>query len=198
MHLSRITKIALLVGTLACGTHSALAQDPFLGEIRMVGFNFAPRGWAFCAGQLLPISENIALFSVLGTTYGGNGISNFALPDLRSRVPICMGNGAGLSTYEIGQKGGAETVTLTVAQLPAHSHPLMGSAIEATAITPSGNTLASKARVPLYTNSSPEPTQTFNGASIGATGGNEPFQILPPYLSVNYIIALEGIFPSSS
>ncbi|HUJ42972.1 MAG TPA: tail fiber protein [Opitutaceae bacterium] len=196
MHFSRITKIMLVLGTLACGTHLALAQtEPFLGEIRMVGFNFAPQGWALCNGQTLSISQNTALFSLLGTQFGGNGTSTFCLPNLQGRFPLGAGTGS-YGTYYNGESGGAEVYTLTVAQLPAHAHPLMASTDEATAVSPTGNTLASKARVPLYTTSAPN--TMMNSASVGATGGNQPYEVMPPYQVVTFIIALQGIYPSRS
>ncbi len=196
MNLSRIIKTALVLGTLAFCTHSALAQDPFIGEIKIVPYNFAPRGWAFCDGQLLAIGQNQALFSLLGTTYGGDGRTTFALPDLRGRFPLGAGNGPGLTPVNLGEKSGRESYTLTVANLPAHTHPLLGNQTEASAISPSGNTLAAKARVPLYT--SEAPNVPMNAQSVGATGGNAPYEVTPPYTSVNYIIALVGIYPSRS
>lgn len=193
MNLSRIIKATLILGTLACGTHSAFAQ-PYLGQIIMVPYNFEPQGWAFCDGRLLSISQNTALFALLGTTYGGNGINTFALPDLRGRFPLGAGNGPGLTPAFLGEEGGSETYTLTVAQLPAHTHPLQANDTEASAVSPSGNTLAAKARVPLYTTSNP--TVTMNPQSVGVVGGNQPYPVTPPFTAVNYIIALQGIFPS--
>jgi microcystin-dependent protein len=194
MKLSRIIASVFVLGTLAWGTCSASAQTPLLGEIKMVGFNFAPLGYQLCEGQILSIPQNTALFSLLGTQFGGDGIHTFALPDMRSRVPMGQGSGIGLSPRVVGEVGGQESYTLTVAQLPAHSHPLEASIVEATVVSPNGAALAAKARVPLYTSGSP--TVMMNAASVGVTGGNQPYPALPPYLVVTFIIAMEGIYPS--
>jgi microcystin-dependent protein len=177
-------------------------STPFLGEIRMFGFNFAPIGWAFCQGQLLPISQNPALFALIGTFYGGNGSSNFALPDLRSRVPLSMGQGTGLSNYNIGQAGGTETVTLSVTQMPSHNHPvnasdsrdfsLLGPSDRAD--SPAGHVLA---RGDIYAGA-PDGATVMNAGMIGDTGAADPVGIIQPYLSLNFCIALTGIFPSRS
>jgi microcystin-dependent protein len=195
MKLKRIATTLIVVSALAGVARTAKAQaEPFLGQIAIVPYNFAPIGWAFCQGQLLSIAQNTALFSLLGTTYGGDGRSTFGLPDLRGRVPVGQGQGPGLSVIELGQVGGAESVTLTVAQLPAHSHPLMASTLEAAVVSPTGSVLGSKARVPLYSGASD--LTTMAPASIGETGGNQPVPVRDPYLGLNYIIALQGIFPS--
>jgi microcystin-dependent protein len=169
---------------------------PILGEIRMFGGNFAPRNWAFCNGQLLPIAQNTALFSLLGTTYGGNGINTFALPDLRGRVPNHFGQGPGLSNYTQGQVGGTETVTLLQGNLPAHSHPV-------NAVTAGGNQASPAANLPAIEStgtslnfSSSAANATMNAATIGNTGQNLPLPVIQPYLTINFIIALQGIFPS--
>jgi microcystin-dependent protein len=167
--------------------------DPFIGEIRMFGFNFNPRGWAFCAGQLLPISQNTALFSLIGTYYGGNGQTTFGLPDLRGRVGISMGQGPGLPNYNIGQAGGTETVTLTQNQMPQHSHPMAANNGSGTASRPSGGVLANSGASQYA--AAPDGT-IMNPASIGLSGGNQPFSIIQPYLTINFCIALSGIFPS--
>jgi microcystin-dependent protein len=172
----------------------ASAQEPFLGEIRYVAFTFAPQGWAMCNGQLMSINQNTALFSLLGTTYGGNGQTTFALPDMRGRVPVHVGQGPGLSPYVQGQEGGSEAVTLSVNQMPTHTHALGASAEEASAPSPNGNILATKARVPLYNAGFPDAVMSPN--AIGAAGGSQPFSILQPYQTMNCIIALQGIFPS--
>lgn len=186
----RFAKLLILTGLLAVGVRSASAQTgQFVGEIRTVGFNFAPIGWQLCQGQLLSIQENTALFSLLGTQYGGDGIHNFALPNLQGRFPLGMGG-----IHPIGQAGGAETYSLSVAQLPAHSHPLMASMTEANVASPEGNVLSTKARVPLYVSGTPNAVMSTE--SIGATGGNQPYAVMPPYTTINYIIALEGIYPS--
>lgn len=174
-------------------------SEPFIGEIIMFGGNFAPRGWAFCDGQLLAISSNTALFSILGTTYGGDGKTTFALPDLRGRVAIHPGAGAGLSRYTLGEKGGAESVTLTTNNLPSHSHTLEASTSPGTSNSPTSNVLGS------YGTSAPPSgpyvsgsANTTMGTSVGNTGGNQSVGIVQPYLSVNFIIAITGIYPSRS
>ena len=175
--------------------------DPFIGEIRMFGGNFGPVGWATCDGQLLPIQQYTALFSILGTTFGGNGTTNFALPDLRGRVPVHVGTGPGLSPYTLGEKTGSERVTLVQNQMPAHTHSANCSSTSATQASPGGNIWAS----PVdsgggagtgYTNAG------SNGAmaptAIGMAGGGLPVPIIQPFLCVTFIIALIGIFPSRS
>lgn len=168
--------------------------DPFLGEIRLFGFNFAPVGWAMCQGQLLPISQNTALFSLLGTSYGGNGTTTFALPDLRSRVPLSMGQGAGLSNYVIGQAGGNENVTLLASQLPAHSHSVNASSTAAAADRPAGAVLG-HAGVNTYA-AGPDGATVMNAGMIANTGGSQPHSNLQPFLTLNFCIALQGIYPS--
>ena len=167
--------------------------EPFIGEIRLFGFNFAPRGWAMCNGQLLAISQNTALFSLLGTNYGGDGVRTFALPDLRSRVAIHEGQGSGLSPYTIGEAGGAETVTLTVGQMPSHAHYLKVSGAAATSTTPSGNVLA-RATANVYGANSDG--SKMHAGTIPVTGGSQPHTNVQPFLAVNFCIALQGIFPS--
>jgi microcystin-dependent protein len=194
MKLPRIVKTLAAVCAVACGANHALAQvEPFVGQIIMVPYNFAPNGWAKCEGQLLSISQNTALFSLLGTQFGGDGISNFALPDLRGRFPL----GTGSSEHSFnGELGGQEAYTLTVAQLPAHSHPLLAAHSEATLSSPSNAVLAGKARVPLYAGAN-DGTMMSAGA-IGSTGGGQPYPVMPPFTTVTYIIALQGIYPSRS
>jgi len=176
-----------------------MSDSPILGCIFMFAGNFAPRGYALCAGQILPIAQNTALFSLLGTTYGGNGQTTFALPDLRGRSPIGQGQGPGLSNIDLGEVAGAENTTLTNVNMPMHNHPLLGDPGDASVGTPGGNTLANSGSaqsggLPIY--SSNAPTTPLNGQSIGSAGGNQPFPIRSPYLGINYIIAVEGIFPS--
>lgn len=175
-------------------------SEPFIGQIVMFGGNFAPRGWALCDGQLLPISQYSALFSILGTTYGGDGRTTFALPDLRGRVSIHAGDGPGLSDYSLGQKGGAETNTLTTSNLPAHSHSLAIYDSEGDSNAGSGKTLAGTGGgvPPTGTWTSSPPDATASTRSIGNTGGGLPVGNIQPYLTVNYIIALQGVFPSRS
>ncbi len=174
---------------------STASPEPFIGEISMFGGNFAPRGWAFCNGQLLSISENSALFSLLGTTYGGDGRTTFGLPDLRGRVPVHFGNGPGLSNYRLGQKGGTETTTLTVQQMPNHNHQIEASNSPANSSEVSGTVMGKAVGMPgLYSNKAPD----TNMKPTGNTGGNQSFNIIQPYQSINYIIALQGVFPSRS
>jgi len=165
--------------------------DPFIAQITLFAGNFAPRGWAFCAGQILPIAQNTALFSLLGTTYGGNGQTTFALPDLRGRVPVGTGQGPGLSNVDLGETGGSESVTLTQSQMPAHSH-LAGVTQAAQAASRPANKVPSAGGA--YADASDG--STFNPAHIQNSGGGQPIPIRPPYLGLNYIIALQGIFPS--
>jgi microcystin-dependent protein len=171
-------------------------SEPFIGQIQMFGFNFAPRGWAFCDGQLLPISQNTALFSLLGTTYGGDGRTTFALPDLRGRVPIHEGQGAGLSDYRLGQRAGAETTTLSIANLPAHNHAASAAGPAGNANDAIGNIWADDAGVSSATYSSGAASGTMRADAIGNTGGGQAFDNRQPYLTVNFCIALVGLFPS--
>jgi microcystin-dependent protein len=170
--------------------------SPFIGEIRLFGFDFAPTGWAMCNGQLLPISQNDALFSLLGTFYGGDGVSTFGLPNLQSRVPIHMGQGSGLSLYDLGQLGGVETVTLTAAQMPLHSHSLNADVTEANSDAPGGHALAESKTHVYGTRSSLG--AALNAKSIGDTGDGQPHTNIQPYLTLNFCIALSGVFPSRS
>lgn len=167
--------------------------DPYVGEIMWVPYNFAPRGWAFCDGQLLPISSYTSLFSLIGTIYGGDGRTSFALPDVRSRVMIHEGNGAGLSLRRLGEKGGTENETLTLNQIPSHSHTLRASGGNATQTTPAGNALASPSRTRLY---DAAPNTNMNDGSIASTGGNQSHNNMQPYTVLNCIIALQGSYPS--
>jgi microcystin-dependent protein len=157
-----------------------------------VAFNFAPRTWAFCAGQLMAINTNSALFSLLGTTYGGNGSTNFNLPDLRGRIPLSAGQGAGLSNYKLGSVGGQETVTLTASNVPGHTHSWKASSAAPTQLTPTNNVLAGGA---MY--ASGAASAKMATAAIGTVGG-QPHNNQMPFLCLNYIIALSGIFPSQN
>ena len=166
-------------------------MDPFIGQIQAFGFNFAPRGWAKCDGQLLAISSNTALFSLIGTTYGGDGRTTFALPDLRGRSGIHFGNGPGLSNVSWGQQGGAENRTLTVANLPAHGHAINAKE-EGTTDDPTGAFVAGDG-----TNAFGAATdKVMADTSVGNTGGGQSFSTRDPFLGINYCIALQGIFPS--
>ncbi|MGB1242179.1 MAG: phage tail protein [Chitinophagales bacterium] len=170
-------------------------SEPYVGEIRMVGFNFAPRGWAFCDGQLLAVSQNDALFSLLGTIYGGDGRTTFGLPDLRGRIPIHQGTGPGLTNRRLGSKGGAETETLIVNQLPSHSHTVRANSNSGTKDTPSGNFLAAFAtndnEYSTYTDGTMKP-------NIINTGGSQSHTNLMPTLCIHFCIATTGIYPSRS
>jgi microcystin-dependent protein len=170
-------------------------SEPYLGMIIIVPYNFSPRGWAFCNGQILPIAQNTALFSLLGTTFGGNGQTTFALPDLRGRVSNSSGQGPGLSSYDLGQVGGTESTTLTVNQMPTHNHIVNATGGDGTASKPEGKFLANSGSSLIYSDTISDPV-TLAVTSISNTGGNQPFGILQPYLTLNYCIALEGIFPS--
>ena len=178
-------------------------SEPFIGQIMLVGFNFEPRGWAFCNGQLLSISQNTALFSLLGTTYGGNGQTTFALPDLRGRAAVGFGQGPGLSNYDLGEQTGSESTTLTVGQMPAHSHLVGANAANATVASPSGADLAQGVDtrgIAGKSYSTPPMTApvTLDPATVQPSGGSQPVSNIQPVLGLNYIIALEGIFPSRS
>ena len=172
-------------------------SSPFVGEIRMFGGTFAPAGWAFCDGSYLAISENDALFALIGTTYGGDGQTTFALPDLRSRVPIHQGQGPGLNSYTIGQAAGVETVTLTANQIPVHSHAFNGSTASATALSPAGAVVASPTNLDLYRPAA-TPDQPMAANSLLSAGGSQPHDNLQPYLCISFIISLFGIFPTSN
>ena len=163
--------------------------QPYVGEIRMFAGNFAPAGWMFCEGQVIPISENETLFQLIGTTYGGDGESTMALPDLRGRIPIHQGSG-----FILAETGGAEEITLTIQQMPVHTHPLMGAATAGDATTPSGNLPANSVTITPYRNSTPD--ANMNPAAVGPVGGSQPHTNLQPYLCISFIISLFGIFPS--
>jgi microcystin-dependent protein len=171
-------------------------SEPFIGQIVMFGGNFAPRNWALCDGQLLPISQNSALFSLLGTTYGGDGRTTFGLPDLRGRVAMHAGNGPGLSPRGLGQKGGSETQTLNVSQIPSHNHSAQCVGPAGNSNDAVGNVWADDAGVSSGTYSSGPPTATMSSAAIGNAGGSGPHNNVQPFQCVNYIIALFGTFPS--
>jgi microcystin-dependent protein len=167
--------------------------DPFVAEIRIFGFNFAPRGWAFCDGQLLPLSQNTALFSLLGTTYGGNGKTNFALPNLQGRAPMHHGQGPGLSLRDLGESAGSPDVTLTASQVPSHTHALQGTGTAATTDDPAGAWPATVARGSLY-----GPAQnlvTLAPQAVASSGGDLPHNNMQPHLTLNFCIAVQGVFP---
>ena len=170
-------------------------SEPFIGEIRIFGFNFAPRGWALCDGQLLPISQNSALFSLLGTIYGGDGRTTFALPDLRGRAALHFGNGPGLTSRSIGQKFGSEEHTLTVDQLPSHTHQPRAVAGDGNTNVASGSVWSKDAGVSSATYSTHAPDADMSADAIANTGGGRSFDNMQPFLVVNFCIALFGIFP---
>ena len=170
-------------------------SNPFIGEIRMFAGTYAPAGWAFCNGQLIPISENDALFTLLGTTYGGDGEETFALPDLQSRVPIHAGTGVGLSNRIIGEQGGTESVTLTTQQIPVHSHPAIcvSGTNTGNAASPGGNVWAAQSATGVY--AAQPPTNPMNAGAMSITGGSQPHDNMIPYVGINFIISLYGLFP---
>ncbi|MFV0566642.1 MAG: phage tail protein [Flavobacteriaceae bacterium] len=173
----------------------SFSQDPYIGEIRMFAGNFAPNGWALCNGQLLSINQNQALFSLLGTTYGGNGQTTFALPDLQGRVPVHAGSGPGLTTRVLGEKSGTETNTLSINQMPSHSHTVNAVVEDGTQAVPTNNLPAgTKALDKEYSNAAANTTMKSN--MISNTGGGQPVNNMQPYQTVNFIIALQGIYPS--
>lgn len=163
--------------------------QPYVGELRIFAGNFAPAGWAFCDGQLMPISENETLFNLIGTTYGGDGQSTFALPDLRGRLALHQGNG-----FVMAETGGAEEVTLSVNQIPNHTHPMLGASGNGAQANPNNNVLASSTLVKIYSGEAPDTAMA--ATSITSIGGNQPHNNFQPYLCLNYIISLFGIFPS--
>jgi microcystin-dependent protein len=185
-------------------------SEPFLGQIMIFAGNFAPRGWAFCDGRLLSIAQNTALFSILGTTYGGNGQTTFALPDLRGRLPVSAGQGPGLSNYQLGEMTGTENVSLTTTSMPAHTHPITATATPTVHASGRGDTDTVTDAVPGTASSgtpyaaSPDGATTMNAGMVtvalsvqaGVSGGSQPFSVLQPLLALNFCIALEGIFPS--
>ena len=168
-------------------------SDPFVGEVMMFAGNFAPQGWADCNGQLLPISQNDALFSLIGTTYGGDGIQTFALPDLRGRTPVHAGSGPGMSTRTLGETGGSESVTLSAAQMPSHTHTLRAAAAASTGTPGGAVALAQTSGAKVYRAPS-NPVTMGNG--LASAGGGQPHDNRQPYLGVRFIMALEGIYPS--
>lgn len=183
-----------------------MSTEPFIGEIKIFGFNFAPRGYMLCAGQIISIAQNTALFSLIGTIYGGNGQTTFALPDLQGRMPIGQGSGPGLPSYTIGERSGHTTVTLISTNLPAHIHTLVSAQVKLQAnsgnadeLSPDGNFPATASNA-VYSGSGPSAGVYTGGAQITGstdpTGSNYPFDIMNPYLAINYSIAIVGIFPS--
>jgi microcystin-dependent protein len=173
--------------------------DPFVAEIRIFPFNFPPKGWAFCDGQLLAISQNTALFSLLGTTYGGDGKSNFALPNMQGNAPMHPGQGPGLSLHDLGETGGSETVTLLESEIPAHSHALMATTQAANQATPVNNSLAkTTGTFKPYLAPAGAPLVQMSQNALPPAGGDQPHNNMQPYLTLNFCIALQGVFPPRS
>ena len=170
--------------------------QPYVGEIRMVGFNFAPAGWMLCDGQLLSIAENDTLFNLIGTTYGGDGQETFALPNLQSRVPMHAGQGTGLQNYTLAETGGVESVTLTSQQIPVHNHAFVASQIGATEQNPQDHVIGSPPTLTMFIVDTP--VTPLNAASVQPAGGSQPHENLQPLLVLNFIISLYGIFPPPS
>jgi microcystin-dependent protein len=170
--------------------------DPFVAEIRIFPFNFAPKGWAWCNGQLLPISQNTALFSLLGTTYGGDGKSTFALPDLEGRAPMHPGQGPGLSLHDLGETGGSETVTLLQSEMPNHPHTMRANTDFADVQTPSpARSIARSQNANAYKAPAGQPVVPLNPGALAPAGGDQPHNNLQPYLTLYFNIALQGVFP---
>ena len=170
--------------------------QPYVGEIRMFAGNFAPNGWMFCEGQTLAISENDVLFNLIGTTYGGDGMETFNLPNLASRVPIHQGTGPDGTTYQMGEMAGTEQETLTVQQIPNHSHPLTATGDTGSSTQPAGNVFAQDASLKMYRVQAQD--TNMNAQAIGPSGGSQPHENLQPFLCINFIISLFGIFPSQT
>ena len=171
-------------------------MSPYVGEIRMFAGNFAPNGWMFCEGQTLPIAENEVLFQLIGTTYGGDGEETFNLPNLASRVPIHMGTGPDGTTYQIGEMAGTEQETLTTQQMPVHNHPYLASSNAGTQVDPNGNVLSASPTIDFYVVDTP--TSPLNAAAVSPVGGSQPHENCQPFLCINYIISLFGVFPSQT
>ncbi|MCB1032391.1 MAG: phage tail protein [Acidobacteria bacterium] len=168
-------------------------SEPFLAEVRIVGFNFAPRGWAFCDGQILPINQNQSLYSLLGTTYGGDGRTTFALPDLRGRTPIHVGRSDGGQFHELGSKSGEETHTLSANEMPQHDHIAMASSVDGTTPVPTGDVLA---QTPSRIYADPANLVELRAGTVTNVGGSQAHDNMQPYLALNFCIALQGLFPS--
>ncbi len=177
-------------------------SDQFVAEIRIVGFNFAPTSWALCDGQLMPISQNTALFSLLGTNYGGDGRSTFGLPNFQGVSPMHYDQGPGLSNHVIGESGGVQNVTLIQNEIPAHAHGINGIASGGTQVTASGGIFASsgatRGKQLYHTNSASSPDTVMSPLALGPAGGSQPHNNMQPYLVLNFVIALQGIYPSRS
>lgn len=169
--------------------------DPFVAEIRIFPFNFAPKGWAWCNGQLMPISQNTALFSLLGTTYGGDGKSTFALPNLQGSAPMHPGQGPGLSLHDLGETGGSDTVTLLQSEIPSHTHALQASTQPGEDASPVGEAIARSTGASLYQSNTASNIVQMGAGAVAPTGGNQPHNNMQPYLTMYFNIALQGVFP---
>ena len=168
-------------------------MDPFVAEIRIFPFSFAPKGWAFCDGQILPLSQNTALFSLLGTTYGGDGKSNFALPNMQGNAPMHPGQGPGLSLHDLGETGGSETVSLLESEIPSHSHSFIASQADGISRLPAGNLAANMIGVNGY--ATPGTIVQMSDQALTPAGGDQPHNNMQPYLTLNFCIALQGVYP---
>jgi len=171
-------------------------MDPFVAEIRIFPFNFAPRGWAFCNGQLLSISQNTALFSLLGTTYGGDGVTNFALPNIQGRVPVHPGQGPGLRAHSLGEFAGEDTVVLGIPQMSSHRHTLLATTITGGNSTPSGESLGNSGAISLYQSDTTLNLVNMATQGIANVGSGQAHNNLMPYLTLNFCISLQGVYPS--
>jgi len=172
-------------------------MDPFVAEIRIFPFNFAPQGWAFCDGQILPLSQNTALFSLLGTTYGGDGKSNFALPNMQGNVPMHPGQGPGLSLHDLGETGGSDTVTLLESEIPSHSHTMQAFSGLGNRLTPGNNSIARETGATTFLSNAngQAPLVSMSDNAVAPAGGDQPHNNLQPYLTLNFCIALQGVYP---
>ncbi len=171
-------------------------MDPFVAEIRIFPFNFAPKGWAFCDGQILPLSQNTALFSLLGTTYGGDGKSNFALPNMQGNAPMHPGQGPGLSLHDLGETGGSDTVSLLESEIPSHLHTMMAFTGLGNRLVPGGNSISRETGANTFIAATANPPQVnMSDNAVTPAGGDQPHNNLQPYLTLNFCIALQGVYP---
>lgn len=191
----RACALALALGALLAPSPARAQAEPYIGQLMMTAASYCPNGWAEASGQILSIAQNSALFSLLGTTYGGDGVTVFALPDLRGRAPVHVGQGPGLTPRVQGEMAGVENVTLLQSQMPAHAHALLGTTAAADAASPTNAALATKVRTTVY-RAGGAPNTSLQGGSIAPAGGSQPHENMPPYLVMRWCIALEGIYPA--